>query len=97
MTSRVYEGTNRVLRFQATMIKILSKKAEYPTGVVNYSKTITYPLKVKTIDNRIAESIYIYTTSARADENLKLSVQDNQEDILSVSPRSVVTVVMEFR
>jgi hypothetical protein len=65
--------------------------------LVNYSKTITYPVKVKTIDNRIAESIHIYTTSARADENLKLSVQDNQEDILSVSPRSVVTVVMEFR
>jgi hypothetical protein len=64
--------------------------------LVNYSKTITYPVKVKTIDNRLAKAIKLYTTSARTDENLKMSVHENQDDVISIAPRSVVTVVMEF-
>jgi len=64
--------------------------------VVNYSKTVTYPVKVKTIDNRVANSIKLYTTSAKADENLKMSVHEDQEEIISIFPRSIVTVVMQF-
>ena len=65
--------------------------------MVNYSKTVTYPVKVKTIDNRKAKSVITYTTSARSDENLKLSVLENTDDIISIPPRSVVTVVMELK
>ena len=65
--------------------------------MVNYSKTVTYPVKTKTIDNRKAKSVITYTTSARSDENLKLSVLENTDDIISIPPRSVVTVVMELK
>jgi hypothetical protein len=64
--------------------------------LVNYSKTVTYPVKVKTIDNRAARSLNLYTTSARADENLKLYVQEDPDGIISISPRSVVTIEMVF-
>ncbi len=64
--------------------------------MVNYSKTVTYPIKVKTIDNRKAESVKLYTTSAKSDENLKLSLHENADDIISIPPRSVVTIVMEL-
>jgi len=64
--------------------------------LVNYSKTVTYPVKVKTIDNRIPESLNIYTTSSKTDEDLKLSAQEDPEGIISIAPRSVVTVEMEF-
>lgn len=64
--------------------------------LVNYSRTVTYPVKVKTIDNRIAKSIHTYTTSAKTDENLKSAVHEDQADLLYIAPRSVVTVVMEF-
>ena len=64
--------------------------------MVNYASTITYPVKVKTIDNRQAETISIYTTSAKSDENLKVSIHENQDDVISIPPRSIVTVVMDF-
>ena len=64
--------------------------------MLNYARTITYPVKVKTIDNRDAKTIKVYTTSAKADENLKYSLHEDQNDILTIPPRSVVTVVMEF-
>ncbi|RLD28318.1 MAG: hypothetical protein DRI70_03650, partial [Bacteroidetes bacterium] len=63
---------------------------------VNYSKTVTYPVKVKTVDNRKAESVMLFTTSARSDENLKLSVHENMDDAISIHPRSIVTIVMEL-
>jgi len=65
--------------------------------LVNYSKTVTYPIKLKTIDNRKAESIKIYTTSARTDDNLKLTIHENLENNIAVPPRSVVSVVMELQ
>ena len=64
--------------------------------MVNYSKNTTYPVKVKTIDNRMPKSVNLYTTSAKADENLKYSKFNDKDGIISVSPRSVVTVIMEF-
>jgi len=71
-------------------------KSEAIFVMVNYSKTVTYPVKVKTIDNRKAESIRIYTTSAKSDDDLKLSMHSNADDIISIPPRSVVTVVMDL-
>jgi len=64
--------------------------------LVNYAKTITYPIKVKTTDNRVPSEIKLYTTSARSDENLKLSLHSDIGDIISIPPRSVVTIVMDF-
>jgi hypothetical protein len=64
--------------------------------MVNYAKTTTYPVKAKTIDNRVAKSIKTYTTSAKSDENLKLSEHANADELLLIPPRSVVTVIMEF-
>jgi len=74
----------------------LPDKSEAIFVLVNYSSKVTYPVKVKTIDNREASSIRIYTTSAKSDENLNLSLHGNQDQIISISPRSVVTVVMDF-
>ena len=71
-------------------------KSEAIFVLVNYSEKVTYPVKVKTIDNRTAASISVYTTSAKSDENLKFSAHGNQEDIISIPPRSVVTIVMDF-
>jgi len=71
-------------------------KSEAIFVMVNYSKSVTYPVKVKTIDNRKAKSIKLYTTSAKSDEDLKLSLHENAEDIISIPPRSVVTIVMEL-
>ncbi len=64
--------------------------------MVNYAKTVTYPVKVKTIDNREAKSIKLYTTSAKSEDNLKQSVHSSADEIISLPPRSVVTVVMDF-
>jgi O-glycosyl hydrolase len=64
--------------------------------MVNYSKTVTYPIKLKTIDNREATSVKIYTTSAKSDENLKLSFHEDAGETIGIPPRSVVTVVMTF-
>jgi hypothetical protein len=71
-------------------------KSEAIFVLVNYSKTVTYPVTVKTIDNRTAASIRMYSTSAKSDENLKFSSHENQDDIISIPPRSVVTIVMDF-
>ena len=71
-------------------------KSEAIFVLVNYAKTVTYPVKVKTIDNRKATLIRIYTTSAKSDENLKFSIPENQDDVISIPPRSVVTIVMEL-
>lgn len=64
--------------------------------MVNYSKNTTYPVKVKTTDNQEPKSVSLYTTSAKTDENLKYSKFTGEDGIISVPPRSVVTVVMEF-
>jgi hypothetical protein len=64
--------------------------------LVNYSNNVTYPVKVKTIDNRDAGSIHLYTTSAKPDENLKMTIHSDGDEIISIPPRSVVTVVMSL-
>lgn len=62
--------------------------------LVNYADH-SYPVKVKTIDNRIARKVSTYVTSSLASDNLKYS-ETNQESIISIPKRSVVTVVMDF-
>lgn len=64
--------------------------------LVNYSETVNYPVKVKTIDNRSPKAVKYYTTSAKSDENLKYAEISKVDDIITIPSRSVVTVVMEF-
>jgi len=64
--------------------------------MVNYSENITYPVKVKTTDNREPKIVKLYTTSAKADENLKYSEFTGEDGIIAIAPESVVTVIMEF-
>jgi len=73
-----------------------SDKSKAVFVLVNYSNTVTYPVKVKTIDNRQPKSITLYTTSAKSEENLKFSSHESHDEIISIAPRSVVTVVMEL-
>jgi hypothetical protein len=73
-----------------------SDKSKAIFVLVNYSKSVTYPVKVKTIDKREAASIKYYTTSAKLEDDLKLSVHGNAGEIISIPSRSLVTVVMEF-
>lgn len=64
--------------------------------LVNYTKTVNYPVKVKTIDNREAKQVKIYTTSAKTDENLKYTEVSGADEIIAIPSRSVVTIIMEF-
>jgi len=64
--------------------------------LVNYSKYTTSLVTLKTLDKRKPKSVKVFTTSAAKEDNLKLSVPSDPDGILSLIPRSVVTVVMEF-
>ena len=64
--------------------------------LVNYSKYTSYSVELNTSDNRIPKSVKVYKTSAREDENLKLSIPAHINDTLIIAPRSIITVVLEF-
>ena len=64
--------------------------------LVNYSKYTTYTIGFKTNLNREAKSMRLYTTSAKEDENLRLTIPEDFSKLQSIAPRSVVTVVLEF-
>ena len=63
--------------------------------MVNYANH-AYPVKVKTTASAEPGNILIYTTSAKAGENLKRSEQADVSGVISIPARSVVTVIASF-
>ena len=64
--------------------------------LVNYSKYTTYSIGLKTTINRETKNMRVYTTSAKEDENLKLTIPEDFNSLQTIAPRSIVTVVLEY-
>ncbi|HBH47008.1 MAG TPA: hypothetical protein DDX98_00105 [Bacteroidales bacterium] len=64
--------------------------------LVNYSETVNYPVKVKTIDNRIPKSVKSYITSAKSADNLRFADISNADEVITIPARSVVTIILDF-
>jgi hypothetical protein len=55
----------------------------------------SYPVKVKTIDNRETKKVSTYTTSSLVSDNLSF-LEVSPGSIITVPKRSIVTVIMDF-
>ena len=63
--------------------------------LVNYSES-DYPVRIKNNENREATTVKMYTTSSVSDENLKCTIPDDPEELISIPPRAVVTIVLDL-
>lgn len=72
-------------------------KSEVVFVIVNYAKYSTYPIELRTTNRVEPKSIEIYTTSGIEGDNLRLTTVEALNSVITISPRSIVTVVMDYK